>query len=37
MPFKGRVLTEWLSLPPKNNRKMLLEEDFIFVDKTGKE
>lgn len=37
MPFTGRVVTEWLSLPPKNNRKMMLTEDFSFTDSTGKE
>ena len=36
MPFKGRVVTEWLQLPPKKAyRKMMLVEDFSFEDSDG--
>lgn len=36
MPFEGRVLTEWLTVPPKRHRKMLLDEDFSFTDSNNK-
>lgn len=37
MPYKGRVLTEWLNLPPRKPRKMMIHEDFSFVDSNGLE
>lgn len=35
MPFKGRVLTEWLTEPLKNHRKMMLIEEIVYIDPYG--